>query len=74
MFNGINPITIQRTCYAGLGVANTNPMGRPVWRFIDLHEPGRTAAVGPVYQRKKDLLADLHDYAQTTWGYNNDAQ
>ncbi|MCP3017412.1 hypothetical protein [Cupriavidus basilensis] len=71
MFNGTNPITIHRTRYAGLGYANTNPAGKPLWRVIDLHNDlrnDRNAAVGPLYETKSELLADLDRYAKT-WGY-----
>lgn len=69
MFNGINRIKIQRTRFEGLGLANTNPVGSPCWRVIDIHEPTRSAAVGPIYQSKAELLADLDRYAKESWGY-----
>lgn len=68
MHNGTNKITIHRTRYAGLGYANTNPAGKPLWRFVDLHDEGRAASVGAQYQTKDELLADLDRYAKT-WGY-----
>lgn len=73
MFNGINPIEIHATRYPGLGYANTNPAGKPIWRFIDLHDPGRKASVGPIYNRKRDLLQELDDYAHRVWGYGNES-
>lgn len=68
MFNGFRDIHIHRTRYAGLGYANTNPAGKPIWRVIDLHDEGRAATVGEQYQTKDELLADLDRYAKT-WGY-----
>lgn len=68
LFNGINQIAIHSTRFAGLGYANTNPAGAAVWRVIDRHDAGREAAVGPVYQTKDELLADLSRYAES-WGY-----
>lgn len=69
MYNGINLIQIKSTRYAGLGFANTNPMGDATWRVIDLHDAGREAAVGPLYKSKQELLSDLDRYASDTWGY-----
>ena len=70
LYNGVNKLVVQPTRYAGLRYANTNPAGSPVWRVIDAHDAGRLAAVGPVYQSKAELLADLPRYA-ATWGYES---
>lgn len=68
MYNGTNKIKICATQHAGLGYANTNPAGAACWRVIDLHEPRREAAVGPLYATKGELLADFPRYA-ASWGY-----
>lgn len=68
LFNGINRIAIQKTRHEGLGFANTNPAGSPVWRVIDLHDAGRAAVVGPMYRSKAELLTDFDRYS-ATWGY-----
>ena len=63
MYNGTNQITITPTRFATLGFANTCPQGKPLWRFVDLSEPGQQAVVGPQYRTRAELLADLEDYA-----------
>ena len=68
LFNGVNKITVSPTRFAGLGYANTNPVGKACWRFVDLHDTDRKAVVGAVYYSKVELLADLDRYAKT-WGY-----
>lgn len=68
MYNGTNKIAVRPTQFAGLGYANTNPAGRPLWRVIDKHDAGREAAVGPQYTTRQELLADLPAYAKQ-WGY-----
>ena len=69
MYNGTNKIAINNTRYDGLGYANTNPIGKACWRVVDLHEPGRQMAVGPLYNSKAELLADFERYAKDSWGY-----
>ena len=70
MYNGINKIRIHKTRIPELGYANTNPMGKPMWRVIDLQD-GNEAEVGPQYATKAELLADFTRYAKS-WGYNVD--
>ena len=69
MYNGVNKIEITRTRFKGLGYANTCPVGKACWRVIDLHQEGREASVGPIYNTKAELLADLERYAKDSWGY-----
>ena len=39
------------------------------WRFFDLEDASRPAAVGLCYKTKAEALADLHRYASENWGW-----
>ena len=71
LFNGINPIKLHATRYAGLAYANTNPVGAPLWRFVDILDADRAAVVGEQYPTRAELLADLDRYARESWGYSS---
>lgn len=64
---GSAELRVHRTRFSQLGFVRLEPR---VWRFVDLTE-GQTdppRCVGPIYASRAELLADLTEYARTSWG------
>lgn len=68
MYNGINPIKLTMTRFDGLAVANTNPAGKALWRFIDITDPESPAAIGYHYVTKTEIMADLDRFGKDFTG------